>query len=412
MSLKEIIRLALQSLSTNKLRSFLTMLGITIGVFSVIGVMTATGALQGTVENGLSVLGSNIFQFTKYPPIQRGGAKNAMKYMNRRDITYEEASRYAQQMQEHYHVPVCFKVWHFNQYVSYQKLRTNPNFQICGTNLHFLTANGFNLNGGRNLTEDDVRFHRNVAVVGAAVVEQLFPTESPLGKEIKIAGKNFNIVGILEAKGSSLGQNQDAVVLVPITRFMSDHGHAHRSVSIATQACSQAQYAQTMDAAIGAMRLARNLKPGDENDFEIFSNDSLVGAFASIANVIRMGAFVISSIALLAAGVGIMNIMLVSVTERTKEIGIRKSLGARRRDILKQFLIEALVLSEVGGLTGILLGIGGGNVFAAWMKASVVFPWGWACAGLLVCSLIGVGFGMYPAWRAAALDPIEALRFE
>jgi len=167
-----------------------------------------------------------------------------------------------------------------------------------------------------------------------------------------------------------------------------------------------------MDEGIGAMRIARGLRANQENDFEIYSNDSLKSAFVSIAGVVKIGAFVISLIALIAAGIGIMNIMLVSVTERTKEIGIRKSIGARSRDILRQFLTEAVFISEAGGLFGIILGVVGGDLLALWLKVDLIFPYGWAIAGLLVCSAIGIGFGFYPAYRAARLDPIEALRFE
>ena len=160
------------------------------------------------------------------------------------------------------------------------------------------------------------------------------------------------------------------------------------------------------------MRAARGLKLSQENDFAIYSNDTMVAAFAQIADQIRIGAFVVSVIALLAAGIGIMNIMLVSVTERTREIGLRKAVGARRNDIVRQFLLEAVVLSEVGGLIGIILGVLGGNGIALWLEVAMVFPWGWALTGLIVCSLIGTGFGWYPAWKAARLDPIDALRYE
>ena len=160
------------------------------------------------------------------------------------------------------------------------------------------------------------------------------------------------------------------------------------------------------------MRIARGLKLGQEDDFEIYSNDTLVSAFAQVADTIRIGAFVVSAIALLAAGIGIMNIMLVSVTERTREIGVRKAIGARRDDIVKQFLFEAVFLSEVGGLAGILFGVAGGNGVALWFDIAMVFPWAWALTGLIVCSLIGIGFGWYPARKAATLDPIEALRYE
>ncbi len=248
--------------------------------------------------------------------------------------------------------------------------------------------------------------------IGRDVVDKLFLSEPPLGKLIKVSGHTYTIVGLLAQKGTSFGQSQDGIIIVPITRYAVDYGSLRQSVNIATQAPSQIVYYETIDKAITVMRIVRGLKPEEENDFELFSNESLIAAFAKIANAVSAGAFVISAIALIAAGVGIMNIMLVSVTERTKEIGIRKSIGARRRSILVQFLIESVVISLGGGLVGILCGVLAGNGLAVWMKASVVFPWDWAAIGLVVCSGIGVGFGFYPAWKAARLDPIEALRYE
>jgi putative ABC transport system permease protein len=229
---------------------------------------------------------------------------------------------------------------------------------------------------------------------------------------IRLSGHTFTIIGVLAEKGTSFGQSQDDICMLPLTRFFENYGEANRTVNIATQSFSQENYNQTLDKGIGAMRIARGLRANQENDFEIYSNDSLKSAFTSIAGVVSIGAFVISFIALIAAGIGIMNIMLVSVTERTKEIGVRKSIGARSRDILRQFLTEAVLISEAGGIVGIILGIIFGNLLAIWLKADVIFPFGWALAGLVVCSAIGIGFGFYPAYRAAALDPIEALRFE
>jgi putative ABC transport system permease protein len=200
--------------------------------------------------------------------------------------------------------------------------------------------------------------------------------------------------------------------IMPITRFFENYGEAKRTINIATQSFSTDTYNRTFDRAVGAMRIARGLRANDPNDFEIYTNDSLKSAFVNVASIVSIGAFVISFIALVAAGIGIMNIMLVSVTERTKEIGVRKSIGARSRDILRQFLAEAVFISEAGGILGILLGVLGGDLLAMWLKVDVIFPYGWAIAGLIVCSAIGIGFGFYPAYRAAALDPIEALRYE
>jgi putative ABC transport system permease protein len=200
--------------------------------------------------------------------------------------------------------------------------------------------------------------------------------------------------------------------VVPVERYLMDFGANNFSIDIATASPSQLLYNDTMDRGIGAMRMARGLRPGQANDFELYSNDSLIAAFAKIADVVSSGAFIISAIALLAAGVGIMNIMLVSVTERTREIGVRKAVGARKIIILTQFLVESVVLSVSGGLLGIVLGTIAGDALALFLSVSIVFPWGWAAVGVIVCSLIGIVFGMYPAWKAASLDPIDALRFE
>lgn len=411
MQFREIISMALQSLGANKLRSGLTMVGITIGVFSVISVMTAIGALQASIEGGISFLGSNIFQFAKYPVSGGQGGRNAEKYANRRNITYAQALRY-QQLMQGIARDVCLKCFDFNAQGTYGGLKTPPALTVAGSNKSFLAANSYSLGYGRNITDEDVDLSRNVVMIGKAIEKNLFPHESPIGKIIKINGHPLSVIGVMAEKGSAFGSSQDDICVIPITRFFETFGSAKRTVNIATQSYSQETYNRTLDKGIGAMRIARGLKPNQPDDFEIYSNDSLKSAFANIAGVVRVGAFVISLIALIAAGIGIMNIMLVSVTERTKEIGIRKSIGAKSRDILRQFLAEAVFISEAGGILGIILGVAGGNVLANWLQADLIFPYGWAIAGLVVCSAIGIGFGFYPAYRAASLDPIEALRFE
>ncbi len=413
MLFREIIAMALSSLGANKLRAALTMIGITIGVFSIISVMTAIGALQNSIENGLSFLGSNIFQFAKYPVNISAGGEIKKKYQNRRDISYRQALHYYELMQGNAR-EICLKCFGYELkgQAVYNGVKTTPSLLIVGTNRSFLTANAYTLGYGRNLSDEDVDLARNVIVVGKIIEKRLFPHESPIGKVIRMSGHTYTIIGVLAEKGTSFGQSQDDICMMPITRFFEDFGSAKRTVNIATQSFSEETYNGTLDRGIGAMRIARGLRADQENDFEIYSNDSLKSAFASIAGVVRIGAFVISFIALVAAGIGIMNIMLVSVTERTKEIGVRKSIGARSRDILRQFLTEAVFISEAGGILGIILGVIGGDLLAVWLKVDIIFPFGWALAGLLVCSAIGIGFGFYPAYRAAALDPIEALRYE
>jgi len=413
MLFREIVAMALSSLGANKLRATLTMIGITIGVFSIISVMTAIGALQNSIENGLSFLGSNIFQFAKYPVNIDAGGEIKKKYQNRRDISYRQALHYYELMQGNAR-EICLKCFGYELkgQAVYNGVRTTPSLLIVGTNRSFLTANAYTLGYGRNLNEEDVDLARHVLVVGKMIEKRLFPHESPIGKVIRMSGHTYTIIGVLAEKGTSFGQSQDDICMMPITRFFEDFGEAKRTVNIATQSFSQETYNGTLDRGIGAMRIARGLRADQENDFEIYSNDSLKSAFASIADVVRIGAFVISFIALVAAGIGIMNIMLVSVTERTKEIGVRKSIGARSRDILRQFLTEAVFISEAGGILGIILGVIGGDLLAVWLKVDIIFPFGWAFAGLVVCSAIGIGFGLYPAYRAAALDPIDALRYE
>ena len=413
MLFREIIAMALSSLGANKLRAALTMTGITIGVFSIISVMTAIGALQASIESGISFLGSNIFQFAKYPANVNIGGEIKKKYQNRRDISYRQALHYYELMQGSAR-EICLKCFGYELkgQAVYNGVKTTPSLLIVGTDRSFLTANAYTLGYGRNLNDEDVDFARNVIVVGKMIEKRLFPHESPIGKVIRMSGHTYTIIGVLAEKGTSFGQSQDDVCMMPITRFFEDFGSAKRTVNIATQAFSAETYNRTLDKAIGAMRIVRGLRANQENDFEIYSNDSLKSAFISVAGVVRIGAFVISFIALVAAGIGIMNIMLVSVTERTKEIGVRKSIGARSRDILRQFLTEAVFISEAGGILGIILGVIGGDLLAVWLKVDIIFPFGWAVAGLIVCSAIGIGFGLYPAYRAAALDPIEALRYE
>ena len=405
--------MALASLGVNKLRSMLTMAGITIGVFSVIGVMTTVSALRGSIESGLSFLGSNIFQFSKFPTGITNDGNSRRKIEARRNITLAQAQRY-QQLMEGITDVVCLKAPYQNGTVQavYGGRKTEPSLRLIGTNEHFLVSNQFAIETGRNFNPEDVDLGRPVTIIGSNVVTKLFPSEAALGKLIKLAGRTYTIVGTFAEKGSNFGQSQDELVIIPVTRYLSDFGSASVSVNIATEAPDQQHYNEYLDKAVTAMRIVRGLKPEDENDFEIYSNDSLIAAFAKVADAVRAGALVISGIALIAASVGIMNIMLVSVTERTKEIGIRKSIGARRISILLQFLIEAVVISLAGGVAGILLGVAAGNALAVALKAAIVFPWDWAAIGLIVCTVIGVGAGLYPAVKASRLDPIESLRFE
>jgi putative ABC transport system permease protein len=408
MILGEILSLAFDSIRANKLRSSLTMLGIAIGVFTVIGVMTVLTGVQSNIENSLNVLGANSFQVSKYPAINFSDPRE--RFRNRRDIDYAQAKRFKEGMGEDANVSLMIR--RGGRRVTYADRRTNPNVILGGADENFITARDYSIEAGRNLTPSDVEFGRAVVVLGNDITKRLFPGEEAIGRQVRIDGQNYLVVGLLAGKGSSFGQSQDNFAIVPISRFLEIYGRSNRSISINVQAHTAGELSAVQEKAMGVMRLVRHLDPEDTNDFEIFSNDSLIEAFNKIASVVAAGALIISTIALVASGVGVMNIMLVSVTERTKEIGIRKSIGAKKRNILMQFLLEAITLSLFGGLIGILAGVVAGNLAGMMFNAAVVFPWFWAGAGVAVCCGIGIGFGLYPAWKAAALDPIEALRFE
>ena len=409
MLILEIIKMAWTSLGANKLRSALTISGISIGIFSVIGVMTAISALQTSIEGGLTFLGSNTFQFSKYRgAIQFGGDP---RYRNRRNISYSNYHDLVRLIGDRVET-ICPKAWDDKTQAVFEDRKTNPNVELCGTNEGFISVNRFSIDEGRNLSREDVELSRSVCVIGKQITQRLFPQKGAIGQVIKLNGKNYEVIGTLEGKGTLFGGSDDKVVLIPITKFFENYGSKERSLNIAVEARNQLAYDRTLGMARGAFRAARGLRPEEPDDFVTYANDSLTGAFRSIAGTVRIGAFVISTIALIAAGVGVMNIMLVNVTERTKEIGIRKSLGARQRDIRLQFLLEALFLSLIGAFAGIVLGVIAGDALAMWLNAAVVFPWGWAAIGVLACSAVGITFGLYPAHKAACLDPIEALRYE
>jgi putative ABC transport system permease protein len=304
------------------------------------------------------------------------------------------------------------EAWQFGKTVkSLRGETTNPNIQICGEDVEGFITNNWNIAEGRLFTEDELGKNRNLAILGQEVVKKLFSKINPIGEGIRIDGHVYTVIGVIESKGGQLGGNQDNFVAVPLTTFFNVYGK-DRDVNIMVQALSADQYEDCMEQVRGIMRTARRVPPGAEDDFEMFSNDSIIKDFNDVTYYVRLGIMLISSIAIIAAGVGIMNIMLVSVTERTREIGIRKAIGARKKNILTQFIMEAIILSEVGGIIGIVLGILGGNIAAMLMNVSPVIPLDWTLIGLGVCSLVGLVFGVYPAWKAANLDPIEALRYE
>jgi putative ABC transport system permease protein len=408
--IRESFVMAMGAIAAHKLRSALTLLGVLIGVFSIIVVMTAMRVLQSYVENELSMLGANTFWVRKWPVVQFGGHDDWMKYVRRDNIRYNHGLAVLEHATMAAAVGIETSFWAGEARSRFAK--SPPNVRLFGAMPGNFPARNWNIATGRALLDIDIESRRYVCVLGDGLAKVLFPSSQPEGQEVKFDGINYTVIGVLERRGSALGGSQDNFAIIPITTGFGRFGRTWRSLDILVQARDQASYDDTMEQVRGILRAARKVPPGKEDDFEMFSNDSIISQFRSVTLAIRLAVGVVSSIALLAAGIGIMNIMLVSVTERTREIGIRRAVGARKRNIVTQFILEAIMLCEVGGVVGVALGIVGGNVVAYYLELPVVFPVDWAIFGLLICSAVGIIFGSYPAIKAANLDPIESLRYE
>jgi putative ABC transport system permease protein len=408
MQIGESMDLALGAIRSNKLRSFLTLLGIIIGVMTIIAMQSLITGLRKSMYEQLNILGSNAFSIQKFPAVGMGHGWWE-KYRNRKDITYEQALAVRERVPAAKYVSADVDTW--GEEIRFKDKKTLGNVSVIGTTPEYLENNGYEISAGRFITEQDLQYNTRVAVVGLDVLDKLFGSENPIGMDIKIRGERFEIVGVFEKKGSVFGNSLDNLVVIPFFTFEKIYG-SFRSISISVQALSADMMEEAQEQAIGVLRAVRKVPPGKENDFEIVTNNTLTDFFDNMTKYVGIVAIAIASISLLVAGVGIMNIMLVSVTERTKEIGIRKSIGAKRSDILWQFLIEAIVLSEVGGVIGIGIGLGIGYLVDAFTPVPAAVPVWTVLLGLLFCSFVGLLFGVYPASKAAKLDPITALRYE
>jgi putative ABC transport system permease protein len=408
--LRESFAMAMAALAAHKLRSALTLLGVLVGVFSIIVVMTAMRVMQSDIEREISQLGSQTFMVQKWPAVHFGGPEGFEKYQRRKDLTLAQGLLLQQRATLAQSVGLETTFW--GGQIESRYKRSAPNVTLFGETPGSFAARNWLLAEGRLLLDADIESARDVCVLGGGLAKTVFPYASAVGERLKINGINYTVVGVLQPKGGSLGGDQDNFAIVPLTTGLNRFGRWGRSLSFLVQAPSQEAYEDTVEQVRGALRVIRKVPPGAEDDFEIFSNDSIIAQFNSFTLAVRVGIAVVSSIALLAAGVGIMNIMLVSVTERTREIGIRRAVGAKKRNIMTQFILEAIVLCQVGGVLGVVLGILGGNAAAYFLKLSPAIPVDWVLIGLGICSLVGIVFGTYPAYKAANLDPIESLRYE
>ncbi len=306
----------------------------------------------------------------------------------------------------------------YGHLLKYRDKATNSNVIICGGTPEYPPNNTHYIGHGRNISNEDIKFGRSVIVLGAAIAQELFPWTDPIDRIIRVDGRKFRVVGVFEEKSSDFGARFDNYTLIPISTLKHIYGSRderrgmERSVNITVRAISPEVVEDAIAETRAVMRKERGLRPHEEDDFTIFTNDSQIKTFNNTTAGVKTGAFVIGIVALVVAGIGIMNIMLVSVTERTREIGVRKSLGAKRKNILSHFLLEAIILSNIGGAIGVLIGFGLGNLVSIFTGFQVSFPMNWAIIGLVFCTAIGLIFGLWPAYKASALNPVESLRYE
>lgn len=411
MSSRENFKVALQSISSNRLRTFLTALIIAIGITALVGILTSIDAMQSSLTESFSAMGSNSFSIRNRGLNIRIGNQGT-RPKNYPNITYQDASAFKSEFTFPALVSVTVGVTG-GATVKYMSEKTNPNIGISGSDENYLQSSGLTLSSGRNFSDRELELGSNVALIGSAISESLFKNnEDPTNKVITVGGMRFTVIGVLASKGSSAAFGGDKTVVIPLEKARSLIPATRPSYVITVMGTMPNMVEATIGEATATFRKIRKLNPSDETNFEITKSDAIVQALMENLKYVTMGAIVIGLITLIGASIGLMNIMLVSVTERTREIGLRKAIGANPSIIRQQFLTEAIVICLLGGFGGILLGLIIGNGVAILLGASFIIPWLWMALGIVVCVLVGIISGYYPASKASQLDPVEALRYE
>ncbi len=408
--LKENLRISLRAIRSNRVRTVLTICIIAIGIMALVGILTAIDAIKSSLTNQFTMMGANSFTITsRGMNIQIGNSKYRAKNFSR--ISYREAQEFKNRFDEGAWVSVSFNASGLST-VKYESKETNPNVSLTGVDENNLTVSGYEIEKGRNFIAEEVQQNRHLVLIGAEIEKFLFNTGvDPIGKVINVAGLNLQVAGVLKSKGAS-AINGDNVCFMPVTTARQYFSRPNMSFSITVMPVNPVNLDMMTGEAEATFRIIRNLNPRDESDFNISKSDNIVNLLLKNLKYVTLAATIIGIVTLFGAAVGLMNIMLVSVTERTREIGVRKAIGAKPQTIKYQFLFESIMIGQMGGIFGIILGIVIGNAVSSMLRSNFVIPWVWVFTGIVVCFIVGVASGYAPAVKAANIDPIEALRYE
>ena len=412
MTLRENISRALKAVRSNLLRSILTLLIIAFGITALVGILTSFDSLIYSLSDNLSRMGAN--SFTIKPAYEEGVKGGHQRKMVSDPIAYRQALDF----KEKFNFQAKSTVSTFCTGIATVRNgeeETNPNIRVIGVDENYLEIKGFEIEYGRNFSPTEVLQTPAHAIIGIQIANTLFKKkpEKAINQFISMSGKRYKVIGVLTEKGSTMGMNEDEVVMIPLTTAKNIYGHSRKNYSLNVGVTNAEDLEIATGVATGLMRNIRRLRLDEDNDFVITKSDSLMGILKENTANIHMATIAIGIITLLGASIGLMNIMLVSVTERTKEIGICKAVGATKRNIMIQFLTEAVVICQLGGLVGIVMGVSIGYLLTIFVfNGSFQIPWLWIFIGITVCLITGLISGIYPAMKAAKLDPIESLRYE